>query len=386
MPKGILDRGGAYLQPDPVLGARLRAARKARRLTQQQACGALGISRPLLVAMERGVRGVTQRELENLAKLYERPVDELLRPTPPLEGLYAQLRAVLDEAGEVEQLHDLPRNLAGLVDDYLELARLAGVRLTHRYPPEVTVDGLPTLSAAEDVAAAERNRLGLGDGPVPHLREVLEHEVGLRIFVPAMPDRFAGLFVHSAPAGAFVALNGRHRPERRRWTLAHLYAYFLTSRSRAQVLLVDRYERTPAQEKFADAFAAHFLMPRNGVRRRFLELARARGTTEMPVADMYQLARVYGVTPLAMTTRMKNLVLTSPQTLERFQQAAEAAEEGYVAPPADDPRELLPLRYQMLAAELFAAGRITAEQLARFLRVDQARAVEIAAGLAPRIP
>ena len=58
--------------------------------------------------------------------------------------------------------------------------------------------------AAEELAAAERMRLGLGDGPVAHLRDALEADVGLRIFTLDLPSRVAGLFAYSEDLGGCV--------------------------------------------------------------------------------------------------------------------------------------------------------------------------------------
>ena len=44
------------------------------------------------------------------------------------------------------------------------------------------------------MAASERNRLGLGDGSILNLRQILENEVGLRIFYADLPSNLAGIF------------------------------------------------------------------------------------------------------------------------------------------------------------------------------------------------
>jgi len=53
---------------DEPLPARLRAAREASGLTQAQVAAELGVSRPLLIAIERGAREVSPAELIKLAK------------------------------------------------------------------------------------------------------------------------------------------------------------------------------------------------------------------------------------------------------------------------------------------------------------------------------
>ena len=46
------------------------------------------------------------------------------------------------------------------------------------YPQEYDVTNMPIEAAAESIAIAERQRLGLGDSPVPMLRNILEQSVG----------------------------------------------------------------------------------------------------------------------------------------------------------------------------------------------------------------
>ena len=75
----------------------------------------------------------------------------------------------------IDELEELSR-------DYLELEQITNSPLVKKYPNEYTIDGLRVDMAAEDVANQERKRLGLGDGPIPILRDVLEQDVGLRIF------------------------------------------------------------------------------------------------------------------------------------------------------------------------------------------------------------
>ncbi len=60
---------------DPItLGRRLREARENRRLTQEQAAQAVGISRTALVHIESGKRSLSTLELSELTKLYHRSV------------------------------------------------------------------------------------------------------------------------------------------------------------------------------------------------------------------------------------------------------------------------------------------------------------------------
>ena len=113
--------------------------------------------------------------------------------------------------------------------------------LPTRYPPEYDVSGIQPERAAADVAAAERNRLGLGDGPIGDLWGLLETDVGLRIFAIPMKDRrTAGMFLATSDLGGCIAVNANHPIERQLWSLAHEYWHFLTNRFRPEITVVGR--------------------------------------------------------------------------------------------------------------------------------------------------
>lgn len=359
------------LGPSKPLAQRLRAAREARSLTQAQAAADLRVSRPLLIAIEKGTRQVTPQELARLAEIYRTPVSELLRPAPPPVAIGARFRAVLP-AGQrdSDELSSAVEDLERRADDYLDLLRIAGTEPPGRPEParDIRTDD---SRRAEDLATEERNRLGLGDGPVTPLREVLEIEVGLRVFLLPLPSRIAGLFVIAEPLGGCVAINSRHPAERRRWTMAHEYAHYLANRDRAEITRVS-YQRQPEPEYFADAFAASFLMPRSGLSRRFHELKRTRSDRVTP-ALLVQLAHTYGVSLQALSNRLEELGLIPAGTWERlrernFQPRQAARMLGLQQ--QEQSSEALPLHYRLLAAQLYADGEITETQFARYLRTD----------------
>lgn len=60
------------------LAARLGEARRHIGLSQGDAAGVLGLSRPAVTAIERGEHRVTSLELRRLARLYQCPVEWLL--------------------------------------------------------------------------------------------------------------------------------------------------------------------------------------------------------------------------------------------------------------------------------------------------------------------
>jgi len=353
-------------------GQRLRVARERIGLTQAEAAVELGVSRPLLIAIEKGTREATPTELVTLADLYGQPLSEILRPSEPPTAIGARFRTALANtpgANEIEHsIQELERN----ADHYLDLLRRSSSSLPGHAPSARLIEGLDTGLAAETLALDERARLGLGDGPIDRVRETLEIEVGLRIFELPLPHDISGLFVHLDPLGGCIAVNAYHPRERRRWTEAHEYAHFIVNRNRPEITEIPGRKRLSDSERFADAFAANFLMPRTGLLRRFSELRRSKAGRVTP-ASLIQLAHAYGVSAQAMTLRLEDLDMIPAGTWDKLKdhdfQPRKAAEQLGLQRDRDTV-QVFPFHYRSLAVQLYADGEISESQLARYLGTD----------------
>ena len=358
---------------DPrALGRRLREARKARGLTQQDAADSLAVARTTVTALEKGERRTRPSELIQLARLYGRPVSEFVGPKEPVADFAVQFRKAA--AGEADaEASEAVEEFRRLCEDYLYLENLSGVPLRRNYPPQYSTGGTTPESAAVDVASSERNRLGLGDGPLLRLRDTLESDVGLRVFVIDLPSRVAGLFSYTEELGGCIAVNARHPAQRRRWSIAHEYGHFLTNRFQSEISLLASHRRVPGTERFADAFAHCLLMPAPGLRRRFNELSRA-VDGKVTAAEVCRVAHQYVVSVEAMMLRLEELGVLPGGTWERLRDRGFKVREaqdilGLTPHPSGD--QLLPLRYQYLAARAYEEAKLSEGQLARLLRVDR---------------
>jgi transcriptional regulator with XRE-family HTH domain len=119
-PEGDHNGGGA------VLASRLRAAREASGLTQAQAAGELGVSRPLLIAIEKGTREASPEEIVKLAEIYGKPANELLRPSPPPAAIGTRFRAALSSVPDADKVSQAVTQLEDQADNYLDLRALPG--------------------------------------------------------------------------------------------------------------------------------------------------------------------------------------------------------------------------------------------------------------------
>lgn len=361
-----------------ILADRLREARRAAGISQADAAERIGVSRPTLIAVEQGRRVPKPVELVKLATLYGRAVHDLMRPTQPVPALSASFRV----SGEGPREAAVQR-LERVADDVAEVEAITEAVMPRRYPSTYDIAGLPVETAGDQVAQAERARLGLGDGPLPSLRAVLEEEVGIKVFAFDLPSTVAGLFAMAEPAGACVAVNALHPYERQRWTLAHEFGHFLTSRHQAEV--TDLPTGSPrGGERFAEAFAASFLMPASSITRRF-QSARLSRNGAFTVADLLQIAAQFEVSPQALSLRLEDLRLVAGgwwnSVIAQGLGIHEAQDALGIERRARD-ADLLPSRVRYLAAEAFLEGKISEGRLARLFDVDRVTAREMIERLA----
>ena len=365
---------------DPrLLGRRIQEARKARGLTQQEVADALSLARTTVTALEKGERRVRPDEIIGMAGLFGRSVSDLVSSREPISDFAVQFRTAISASGSRQAQKGMAQavqEFQRLCEDYLYLENTNAMALRQSYIPEYSINIASPEDAAEDVASAERNRLGLGDGPVLNLREVLENDVAMRVFSMKLPSRVAGIFSYTQELGGCIAVNAQHPEERRRWSMAHEYGHFLTSRYHSEISMLGVYRRVPAQERFADAFAGCFLMPAAGLKRRFNEMSRA-AAGEVTVADVCRIAHYYFASIEAVTLRLEELRLLPGGTWDRLTDRGfrvREAQEQLGLSRRTDGDHLLPLRYQLLAIRSYEEGKLTEGELARLLRVDRVSA------------
>lgn len=366
------------------LGRELQLARTKRGLTQADAAQILDVARTTITAIEKGERRLKADELIKLARAYGRQVTDFVRQRPQIEPFQIQFRGPYlrdeDEDSEISKYID---QLEEFSRDYLELEQITNSPLVKKYPNEYTIDGIRVDFAAEDVANQERKRLGLGDGPIPSLRDILEQDVGLRIFyLPIKPSKYSAMYLYDHELGGCIGINLLHPEERRRWSLAHDYGHFLAHRYKPTMFVINNYQRVPQSEQFADYFAACFLMPNSGLTMRFNDLRKTK--EKIVVADLCMLANFYGVSVEALTLRLEDLKLIPTGIWDKLQQGGFKVREaqaqlGLGEISGQDSQ--LPIRYQNLAVLAFEQGLITEGQFSHYLRTDRLSARSIAENL-----
>ena len=364
------------------LGRRLQDHRKAQRRTQEDVAEKLDLSRPAVAAIEGGQRRLTPELLVRLADAYEIPVSQLVRSGPPPARLVAQFRLPGERQADRDQLGAAVARLERLVERYVALEQLLDAPLRPLPAPPYRYDPERVEADAEAIAEAERRRLGLGDGPLVGLRDLLERDLGLRIFSLDLPGNVAGLFGLSPVAGPCVAINAAHPATRQNWTLAHESAHFLTAKDRPEITHVGRYQRAPESERFAERFAAAWLMPKSGIERRLRELTSEREI--LSVADLLILASEFGVSAQALILRLEDLRFLPAGEWDRISATRVdlvAAHRVLALPePARDVRRFS-WRYILLALDAYERELITEHELGEYLEMDRLSVRELLASL-----
>lgn len=365
------------------LGELLQQARKQCGMTQSDAAKVIDAVRTTMVAIEKGERRLKSTELIKLARAYGRSVSDFVQPRPVVQSFEVQFRAAYRRSEEEEtQIEPVILRLEELCRNYLELEEIMDAPLPQNYPREYEVSNMPIEVAAESIAVAERQRLGLGDGPVSLLRDILEQDVGLRIFYLEMPPKYSEVYSYNERLGGCIASNANHPEERRRWSLAHGYLHFLSHRRKPVFHFKGQYQRIPESEQLADAFPKYFLMPTSGLLKRFNDTYRAHG--KFTPTNLFTLAHYYGVSVEALVYRLEKMELLPSGTWDRLRDRGlkvRKVQQELGLEKIPQRIDLAPIHYQHLALEALDQGLITEGRFANFLNVDRLEARRIAEAL-----
>ncbi len=364
-------------------------------MTQEDASGQVGLSRPSYVQIENGNRSVSSLELDRLAYMFGRDIREFLAESfQEQDALAALFRAQPEVAGQPEVMEKL-RQCMALGRELTRLERFVGldqgleVVASYGFPPPR--NRWEAIEQAERMATLERRRLGLANAPLPDLAGVLENQ-GVRTGLVDLPDDVSGLTLHDQNLGFFVVANRQHHHLRRRFSFAHEYAHVLNDRDRFG-LISKTSERSDLFEVRANAFAAAMLLPTEGVHQFISGLGKGRpsrasveifdevgslnaegrpepGTQAIQLYDVVQLAHHFGVSCLAALYRLRNLRLISEKEFERlkgFDQAGKSRKlSEFLGIPVPDHaglRNEFKRRFLGLALEAYRREEITRGKL-----------------------
>jgi Zn-dependent peptidase ImmA (M78 family)/DNA-binding XRE family transcriptional regulator len=389
------------------LGRRLRVARESCGLKQDDVAQHLGVSRPTVAQMELGNRAVTSLELDKVAYFLGRDIREFVAETFEEEDALAALFRSEPEIANQQDVANSLRACVALGREITNIENLLGIDRevsgAVSYDVPAARSRWDAIQQGERAAEQERRRIGLGWAPAPPLEELFETQ-GVRTGTVDLPDDVSGLTISNRHAGLFVVANRRHVPVRRRFSFAHEYAHTLFDRR-----LLGTVSRTEDRDELievrANAFAAGFLMPADGVRQFIAAQGKGKpsraiaqvfdvsggavqaegradpGSQDIQIYDVVHLAHHFGVSRLAALFRLRNLKLTTQSEFERLKAAEDAGYGRELAnilalPDPEDGEDKNGFRHRVLglALEAFRRDLITRAKLveiAALLSMDE---------------
>ena len=238
-----------------TLSCNLQRLRLARGLSQDKLAQAAGISRIAYINIERRQSEPRADTLRALAKALQVRVPELLVEEPALKRVrfrslkrLKRRKQVLVEVGQkLRDFVELESQLNAAESKDFDALRALAARARRR--------GIPA------VASAMRSHFGLTEHePVHDICGLLEHQ-GIKVLsVNIATDAFLGLSVAEEDGGPAVVVNTWERLPVEHWifSAAHELAHLLLH---LQAYSVDEESEDKDQERDADTFASHFLMP-----------------------------------------------------------------------------------------------------------------------------
>jgi Zn-dependent peptidase ImmA (M78 family)/DNA-binding XRE family transcriptional regulator len=369
------------------LGRRLKHARRAVGLTQEDVAGQLGISRGALAQFESGTKAPNSLRLVRLAEIYRRELGDLLAEQfdeAARDPLTALFRADTLLAGDRARSTAVAECVK-LCREYTNLETLLGIDQDRVYDVNYNTPPMRTrwdaIRQGERLADLERARLRLGEDPLTNLAEILEAQ-GVRFIELSLPESISGLFLSDSRYGPSIIVNDEHSPRRQVFSCAHEYCHVLVDRDRGG--LVSRVEnREELCEVRANAFAAAFLVPEACVRafvrrlgkgeqsrsqlRAFDETAVVEGqrrreahSQDIQVYDVAHLAHHFGVSYETALYRLLNLKLVTEEERIVLAQQKETAASimRFLGPePAAKAPGHKPFRHQLVLLAVEALRR-----------------------------
>jgi Zn-dependent peptidase ImmA (M78 family)/transcriptional regulator with XRE-family HTH domain len=356
------------------IGRRLRALREAIGFTQADVASKLGMHRPTITEIEAGRRAVSSEELAQFADLYATPIWQVLETKPPeLESGIAVLArgfgADRPEAQRAIRLFLKERREERELEQVLGIQPSEpSVRVRYAASPPATKFG--AVLEGQQMAEQERTILGLGNEPVRSVLELLRRQ---GVTIGPLPEGeeigdLDGFYLETTDIGPCVAVNTGNTEamgSRATFTAAHEYAHWLLQDRQAEVLRVGASGDGDHVEVRANAFAAAFLMPPNGLRGYLADrgLLEHEKVPRLSPGDVVRAMHYFGVSRIALLLRLMNLKFIAEQQkelLKDFPVGKTAKALGIKL----EPREEVLDRRKTLALRAWRQGLVSASRAA----------------------
>lgn len=359
-----------------IVGTKIRKLREEMGLTQQELAKSVGLSSKFISQLELGRRAPSLESLSRISKFLKKDFSYFIVEKEVSFSL------LLRGEGLDRKAKRMLKKFQSRCSDYLELEDLTG-RYSNLAPLYANV-------TAERMADQERRRLGLGNEPVRNIFSLLELN-GLRVLRLPVPEdsKISGVYIFvELKQAAFALVNSNQTLGRQVSTAAHEYGHYLRDRYDGPVvdnpdIFIDEYlSLYHPRERFAQKFAAYFLMPRDKVEEIIEKDIRK---SRLGFEDVLYLKRYFGVDTLAILQTLREMEYISATRFKEYQKLDVSQYEeplfgnlkGERQIKTGRGRAIFSDRFISLTLDAYRKKRINTEKLSKLLNQDEDNLVSI---------
>lgn len=351
------------------LGSRLKWARETAGFTQRQLSEATEIGVSTISEFENDTRGPSALQMVQLAEALHRSTDFFHQPGEPDTEVVLWRERPTDSPPERVQV-----KLIQLAEQFHRLEQICG----NPEPPqlEFATGEAESFSfrQAESLAHSFRNRYALGERPGRILLRVLEDVIGVKVFFLDFEPSGTAACTLSEKFGAAVLLNRKNVSWRRNFDLAHELFHLLTWKIFRAPSSPTPNASTQREERLANHFAGHLLMPGEALQAAVTRQQRQRKTLDFD--DLFDIARQFAVSVPAIIYRCQEEGIISNEAADRVRDRIEGRmhfwEQRKNTPP---PKR--PFRFEALAFEAMGKGMMGTGKFAEYLGISRHQAMKI---------
>lgn len=283
------------------LGKRLQSARKMAGLSMATLAEKAGsvVTKQAICKYEKGLTNPGSDVLIALASALGVKIDYFFRPaTIAIDGLVFRKKTGLPKKAETQIKHQT----IDFIQKYLELEDILNIQTPFENPVRQ-----PLVKNLKDIEAAAndiREAWKLGQGPVPHLTELLEDK-GFKVFEVSDFEDFDGLsgFVSGVNIPVVAVYKGRDLT-RKRFTIARELGHLLLDFSQVEEKSI---------EKLCHTFAGTLLLPGAVIQKKL-----GQNRSKITLWELKKLKGVYGISMQSIMARAANLSIISANAYKAF--------------------------------------------------------------------
>lgn len=228
---------------------------------------------------------------------------------------------------------------------------------------------------AVNLASTKRRELNIGNDGIKDIFLLLESQ---GIFVVRMPiecDNLSGAFYfdNKNKAGK-ILINSNRTKGHQIFTAAHEYCHYLLDKDQ-ELIIEDEKEKKSPIEKRADKFAAHFLMPQEGINY-YINSILKNSSDQLNDIELVKIKNEFSASWLASLYHLNNLGYKFNKSIEHkisditvlnrlSMQMGYKAEKNFKAE-----KTILPSEYNRLAFNAYFKKKISLNRLAELLRIS----------------